>query len=293
MKSNQPFFSVVIPTYARPKQLEACLRALTQIEYPFDRFEVVVVDDGGEVALEPVVTLFQKTGIEVIIITQKNAGPATARNTGAARAKGEFLAFTDDDCMPATDWLKNLATRFITTRDQLIGGQSINGLPKNLYSTASQLITDAVYAYYNHSTRAHFFASNNMALRTELFRDFGGFNTTFPRAASEDREFCDRWLKQGYQMTYAPEVVVYHAHALTFRRFCRQHFNYGRGACHLHQLKADSKSDPIKFDVFFYLSLFKYPFQAIHSWKAFQFAFLIFVQQTCKTIGFFWEKLSK
>jgi GT2 family glycosyltransferase len=81
-------------------------------------------------------------------------------------------------------------------------------------------MTDAVYAYYNDDPhQAHFFTTNNLALPAERFRAIGGFDTTFPLAASEDREFCDRWLHHGYQMTYSPEVVVYHAHVLTLRTF--------------------------------------------------------------------------
>ena len=82
------------------------------------------------------------------------------------------------------------------------------------------------------------FRANNLALPEDRFRAIGGFDTIFPLAASEDREFCDRWLHHGFQMTYAPEAVVYHARALTFRSFWRQHFKYGRGAFHFHQVRA-------------------------------------------------------
>ncbi len=289
MESNQPFFSVIVPTYRRPDQLKECLCVLAEMDYPYDRFEVIIVDDGGGVSIEPAIACVKEKGITISVVAQKNAGPATARNTGAVQAKGEFLAFTDDDCQPATDWLQKLASRFVVIDDHLIGGPS-NTLQNNLYSRASQLITDAVYSYYNNSSRPHFFASNNMAIRTKLFTHIGGFDTTFPLAASEDREFCDRWLRHGYEMTYAPEVVVVHAHQLTFLSYCRQHFNYGRGAYHLHQLKAQNGHDPIKFDISFYLNLFEYPFRTESLWKALQFEFLIFVQQTCKTCGFFWGK---
>jgi GT2 family glycosyltransferase len=97
------------------------------------------------------------------------------------------------------------ATRYARTPDHMLGGRALNALPDNLFSTTSQLMTDAVYAYYNDDPRqAHFFTTNNLALPADRFRAIGGFDTTFPLAASEDREFCDRWLHHGYQMTYAP-----------------------------------------------------------------------------------------
>lgn len=71
-----------------------------------------------------------------------------------------------------------------------------------------------------------------------IFRAIDGFDMTFPLTASQDREFCDGWLHHSYQITYAPEVMVYHGHAPKFRSFWRQHFKYGRGVFHFHQGRA-------------------------------------------------------
>jgi len=97
---------------------------------------VIVVDDGGETSLEALVARFRDQ-LGVTLLRQSHAGPAAARNTGAARAAGEFLAFTDDDCPPATDWLKTLAGRFAKDSDCVVGGRTINALPDNPYSKAS------------------------------------------------------------------------------------------------------------------------------------------------------------
>ncbi|MDQ3650687.1 MAG: glycosyltransferase family 2 protein, partial [Acidobacteriota bacterium] len=140
---THPHISIIIPTYARPRQLAACLAALSELDYPRERFEVIVVNDGGEIFLSEMAPFRQQ--INVTLITQPNAGPATARNTGAAQAEGEFLAFTDDDCAPARDWLQALANRFATIPDQLIGGRTLNALDDNLCSTASQLLIDYLY----------------------------------------------------------------------------------------------------------------------------------------------------
>ena len=107
MKQSQPFFSIIIPTYNRPKQLVVCLESLADLEYPRDCFEVLVVDDGSEISLEPVIAPFHKR-INLTLLKQTNAGPAAARNTGARQAKGDFLTFVDNDCKPASDWLKVL-----------------------------------------------------------------------------------------------------------------------------------------------------------------------------------------
>ncbi|MEQ8384026.1 MAG: glycosyltransferase [Coleofasciculus sp. A1-SPW-01] len=291
MKQEQIFFSIIIPTYNRPERLTTCLDAIAYLDYTRDRFEVIVVDDGSHTPIEPVVTPFRQQ-LDITLITQSNAGPATARNTGAAKAKGKFLVFTDDDCTPDPDWLKALAHHFTTAPDRLIGGRAINALPDNLFSTASQLLIDYLYDYYNTDpNQATFFASNNFALAKETFHQLGGFDITFPLAAGEDREWCDRWLNHGYRMIYAPKAQVYHAHHLTLKRFWRQHFNYGRGAFHFHQLRAKRNLDKMKVEpLSFYSNLLIYPFFQHSKQPSVLLSILLFLSQIANVVGFFWER---
>jgi len=287
---KQPIFSIVVPTYNRPGQLAICLQSLARLDYPRDCFEVIVVDDGSETPPEAVVAPFRDR-LDVTPLTQSHAGPAMARNTGAAKAKGEFLAFTDDDCMPASDWLRTLAARFATTPDRIIGGRTLNALPDNSYSTASQVLIDYLYAHYNADpTQACFFASNNLTLPAYRFHAIGGFDTTLPLAAGEDRKFCDRWLHHGNRMIYAPEVLVYHAHALTFRTFWRQHFNYGRGAFRFRRACAQRSHGHIRLEpLSFYLHLLRYPLSQARGWRALSLTALLVLSQGANAAGFLWE----
>lgn len=288
-----PFFSIIIPTYARPQRLANCLESITQLNYPRDRFEVIVVNDGSEIPLDEVMSPFYNQ-LDVTLITQLHGGPATARNTGAAKAKGEFLAFTDDDCQPTNNWLLSLATSVAKSPDSLIGGKTLNQLVNNLYSTASQILNDYLYACYNRDLEnARFFASNNIALPTKYFHAIGGFDTTYPLAAGEDRELCDRWLHKGYKMIYAPEVQVYHAHELSLPKFWRQHFNYGRGAFCFHKNRAKQNSEKIKVEALpFYLNLLTYPLSSTQTSPmiALFICGLLFISQVANIAGFFWEK---
>ena len=105
----------------------------------------------------------------------------------------------------------------------------------------SQHIVDIGCAHHNKDPNdARFFTANNLAVRAADFFMLGGFDSSFGNTASEDRELCGRWLHHGYRMIYVPEATIYHAHRLTFRTFCRQHFNYGRGALLLQKI-ADNK----------------------------------------------------
>jgi glycosyltransferase involved in cell wall biosynthesis len=268
------------------------LQSLADLDYPDNRFEVIVVDDGSKISLKTVVKPLQNQ-LNLTLIPQANAGPATARNTGAKQAQGKFLAFIDDDCTPANNWLQVLETYLIAHANDLIGGCIINALSENIYATASQALLDYIYASYQNKTKfPQFFTSNNIALSAENFWAIGGFDTNFPLAAAEDREFCDRLLSHNYKMRYAPESIVYHAHHLTLKTFYRQHFNYGRGAFLFH--KTYSQRHPQQKSIqswSFYLKLITYPLTKQYAQAAVLLCFLILLSQIATTFGMVTEKL--
>ena len=287
---KSPVFSIIIPTYNRPEQLASCLESLNRLDYPRDCFEVIIVDDGSSLCMDSVAAPF-KEQLTVDLIRQANAGPASARNTGSAHAKGQFLVFTDDDCQPSPNWLQALAQGFSDFPETVVGGCTLNKLPDNIYSEASQLLIDYIYSYYNSDpNHAHFFASNNLSLAADHFHSLGGFDTTFPLAAAEDREFCDRCLDQGYRLVYLPAAQVEHAHHLNRRGFWRQHFNYGRGAFHFHQIRNQRGLEKIQVEpLSFYFQLLIYPLRHRAVAAGLLLSSLFFVSQVANVAGFFWE----
>ncbi len=291
MGESRPFISVIIPTYERVGQLSVCLAAIAAQTYPLDRFEVLVVDDGSATSPEAVVDPYRDQ-LDVQLRTQRHAGPAAARNYGAAHAKGSFLAFTDDDCVPAPSWLQSLATCFLSCSDCALGGRTINELANNPYSTASQLVTDYLYACWNSDPdNATFFTSNNFALPAKSFHDVRGFDTGWIRAAGEDRDLCDRLITRGYRLRYAPDALVRHAHSLTFRTFWRQHFNYGRGAYRLHQSRARRGNGRINIEPpSFYFKMLRFPIVQVRFARALLLTGLLVLAQIANASGFFWER---
>ena len=293
MRQTPPFFSIIIPTYNRPQNLAVCLNSLTHLKYPHDRFEAIVVDDGSKEAIDSIISQFHNK-LNIVLIVRTHSGPAAARNAGAAQAKGDFLVFADDDCKLSFDFLARLAARLIKS-PQCIGGRTVNALPQNLYSTASQLLIDYLYAYHERNpTSERFFASNNLIMPIDCFRSIGGFNVAFPRAAAEDREFCDRLQQQGYQLTYAQEILVYHYHELTFWTFCRQHFNYGRGAFCFHRIRAWRFKKSLQLrPISFYFDLIRFPFLNAVPRQALILSILLMISQLSNAAGFFLEWLKQ
>ena len=287
-----PSFSIIIPTYNRPARLADCLTAILQLDYPRDRFEVIVVDDGSQTPLDSVVTPLQNQ-MQLKLLRQTNAGPAAARNRGAAEAKGEFLAFTDDDCQPTAGWLSQFAAAFADAPQAMLGGKTINALADNAFSTASQKLIDYLYDYYNPAKgKDAFFASNNIAMPTANFRALNGFDVSFPLAAAEDRDFCDRW-NHLYPMVYVPTAQIEHFHQLSLESFWQQHFGYGRGAFCFHQIRAKRVAKEIEVEpLSFYLKLLSYPFSQPAKQSKLLISSLFLVSQIANIAGFFWEKFN-
>jgi GT2 family glycosyltransferase len=289
-----PSFSIVIPSYSRPAQLAECLRALSGLEYPRDRFEVIVVEDGGDTPLGEVVAPFE-SNLTLTLVRQANAGPAAARNAGAERARNEFLAFTDDDCLPEPGWLTGLAEALARAPDCMVGGAIVNAATGRLCSATSQLIVDLVYRYYNPDPlRARFLASNNLALPLGGFREIGGFDPTFRTA--EDRDLCDRWLHSGRHILYHPDARVRHAHLLNPWSFSRQHFGYGRGAERFHRLRAIRRSGSLLADSRFHLDIrnwLHYPLTTVPRRQVVPVAALLILWQAANLAGFLWETIRR
>ena len=200
--------------------------------------------------------------------------------------------FTDDDCAPRSDWLAAIHRwTSLTTQPTAIGGQTINVLADDIYATASQGIVDYLYEYYGHHHAAvRFFTTNNLVVPREEFLEIGGFDERFHRAAAEDRDLCERWRRHGLPLQYADDVVVSHAHALTFARFNRMHFNYGRGAFDLHRSRARRGQRGLRLEpVRFYYGLITYPLRS-RGWRGVLLAFLHFWSQVAYAAGYFWER---
>ena len=253
-------FSVVVPTFGRTERLTECLAALARLDWPTADFEVIVVDDGGREPLDPVTERFRHK-LQLRLVTEAHRGPAAARNAGAVVARGRWVAFTDDDCAPAPDWLRQFHVACSQWPDRLLGGHTVNALQDQLCPAASQLLVDYLHDSLNGNlARARFFASCNLAAPAARFREMGGFSTSFSTAGGEDRDLCARWLDRGLSLAYVPDALVHHRHRLSLAGFWRQHANYGRGAFLFHQARRRAAPSSSRLQPFlFYSRLVAYP----------------------------------
>ena len=292
MTPSHPQFSIVIPTHNRPRQLTRCLESLLRLEPSAGGHEVIVVDDASADPLHGTVAPFAGR-LAITLIRAPKGGPAAARNLGAAHARGEYLAFTDDDCEPSENWLQALDRCFQQEPEGLVGGRTANAVPRNLYSEASQCLLDFLYGWHESKSGcgSRFFASNNLAVSRLRFESLGGFSPAYPFAAAEDRDFCARWIERGWELVYAPAAQVLHFHALSPFEFFLQHFTYGRGARTFHTARATRGAGPRVMEPWgFYAGMIRHAMRkSARIPQALMLAMLMGVSQLATAAGYFLE----
>ena len=117
------FISVVIPTYRRPDLLSRCVQALASQNYDLTHYEVIVVSDGPDDETDRVIQQLREFHPRLTLRyyeTPGRSGPATARNMGWRQAKGDLVAFTDDDCIPSASWLRDFSKSYVTFGKELV-----------------------------------------------------------------------------------------------------------------------------------------------------------------------------
>src|SRR3989338_8296072 len=116
--ADHPFVSIIIPTWRDSAVLEKCLGSLSNLEYPRERFEAILLSQ-EDLAIGP--KLFSLRTVKV----EKGVGYAEARNRGAKVAKGDVIAFIDDDCVVPKGWLARGVRHFADSNVSLVGGPAL------------------------------------------------------------------------------------------------------------------------------------------------------------------------
>jgi len=288
-QSAEPHFSVIVPTFNRPRDLAGLLETLTGQLFPARAFEVIVVDDGGRLPLEPALAGFDQR-LDLTLLRQANAGPGAARNSGASLARGTYLAFTDDDCRPQPGWLAGLARAFEQQPRCLCGGRTRNALVRDPFAQATQSLLDYVHQEYRPADQlGAFFPTNNLAVPREEFLELGGFDPELRFA--EDREFCHRWTSRGWPLVFAPRAEVLHSHPLTLPAFLRLHFHYGRGTA-LYKARSSQKGlPPARLSpLTYYLNLVLLGLKEQRNRRGLALSLLLTASQAAYTAGYLREK---
>jgi GT2 family glycosyltransferase len=211
--------SIIIPTFNGALRIGNCLNAL--LKQAGRDVEILVVDDGSTDNTPEVIGSY--AGVR--LITQRNAGPAAARNRGALAARGTLLLFTDDDCVPLADWLDAMIEPF--DDPQVVGAKGIyRTRQKRLAARFVQIEYEDRYRLMAGLDCIDFIDTYSAAFRRDHFLEMAGYDTSFPVACAEDIELSYRMSARGWKMKFAPEAVVYHTHPDSLAQYLKKKYKF-------------------------------------------------------------------
>jgi glycosyltransferase involved in cell wall biosynthesis len=240
--------SVVIPTYNRLYYLKDCLNSLVRQTYNKELFEVIVINDGSSDSTEHFLKEFkEKVEINFNYITHTNRGVSFSRNVGIYYSMGEYVAFTDDDCIVPEDWLLRIDQLFDSVGGNIagIGGplDCITEDRKFFVSKFIQYIDEFNYIpvmgryfiYPVHISRLKgdeqipYLRTSNAIFRKSCLKEIGGFDVDFKKPGGEDPDLCYRLLNLNYSFYFDKKLVVLHRSRESFSCYFRSLKSYLEG----------------------------------------------------------------
>lgn len=229
------FFSIVIPLYNRPQEIDELLASLTVQKHT--SFEVIVVEDGSEMGARHVVESYQDR-LDIRYFEKQNEGQGFARNYGFARAKGDYFIVFDSDIIVPPHYLQNVVAGIARDNWDAFGGPdaahySFTPIQKAIsYAMTSPFTTGGIRGNKKHVGQFHP-RSFNMGLSRKVYEQTGGFKLS---RRSEDIEFSIRMIQQGFRVGLIPEAFVYHKRRATFAQFFKQTYGFGKGRIDIYKL---------------------------------------------------------
>ncbi len=204
LRKNLPFVSIAIITLNSGSTLEECLMSIEALDYPRDRYEVVVVDGGSS---DGTMQILRKFPVRVIVDFRKNRG--VARNVAVENCRGQLIVFTDGDCTPFRSWLKDHVSLQLDPKVLVVAGSVLQGgdfsLPASIY----------------HGT---YFATQSPATSRRKTWEIATCNASFKRSSfsivgpfqeldrGEESMLCWKILQAGYDVVFDPTPKVLHLH---------------------------------------------------------------------------------
>ena len=235
----QPSVSVIIPVKNRCEELVECLESVFAQDYPHDRMEVIVIDDGSTDE-----TFDAANRFPVKLFTNPvSRGQSFCRNLGAREACGEILAFLDSDCVAEPTWLRELTAYFSWERVGAVGGY-VDGyfgasVLDRYEQAASPLNMGKRHQVGNHDSSTLYVPTCNLLVRKIIFLEAGGFQPELH--VGEDVDFCWRMRNRGHLLVYAPRGAVRHKHRNSLRGMLSRRCDYGTSEALLYRLHSDKK----------------------------------------------------
>lgn len=217
--ASWPQVSVVLCSYNGARTIRETLEGLRRLAYP--KYEVIVVNDGSTDAAPRIAREY-----DVRLISGPNRGLSHARNVGMRAARGEIVAYIDDDAWPDPHWLTYLAAEFRRTPHAGIGGPNIPPPDDDDVASCVANAPGGPIHVLIGDTEAEHIPGCNMAFRKSALETIGGFDERF-RRAGDDVDVCWRLQEHGMTLGFSPAAMVWHRRRNSAGAYFRQQRGYG------------------------------------------------------------------
>ena len=232
-------YSIIIPVYNRPDEVDELLNSLTQ--QTVRDFEVIVVEDGSSVTCEHVVKQYEQQ-LNIRYFNKPNSGPGQTRNYGAERSSGEYLLILDSDCILPPGYLAAIEEELKRKPADAFGGpdrahDSFTSTQKAINYAMTSFFTTGGIRGGKKKMDKFYPRSFNMGLKADVYRALGGFSKM---RFGEDIDLSIRIFKGGYSCRLFPEAWVWHKRRTDLKKFFKQVYNSGIARINLYKKYPES-----------------------------------------------------
>jgi glycosyltransferase involved in cell wall biosynthesis len=236
MANKDPFVSVIVPVYNGEATIVQCVESLLAQDYPSDRREIIIVDNGSKDHTVGLIQSYAQSGKIILLNETQVLNAYGARNTGARVAKGEILAFTDADCKADANWLLELVKGF---RDSSVGcltGKVIPAPPQTVYEKYWD--QDFLSQKDHKSVRVRKVLGANCAYLRQTFGQIGFFRQDIP--SGSDTEFAYRMQEYcNLRIQTNLDAVVRHRNVSSLQALLKQYMRYGTATILREQMQQE------------------------------------------------------
>jgi len=234
---NSPKISIVIPAHNEEDTIDDCLASIEKLNYPLDNLEAILVNDGSTDGTGKIIIESHMEKLNLTYIETPAVGASKARNIGIKKAHGEYIAFTDADCVVDEEWLNELLKGFINENVVSAGGSQ--GIPPNAteyekkvhhFLSGIHFICDYMKEINEIKFVDHNASCNAMYVK-DTVEEVGGFDEfLWP---GEDVELDYKIRQKGYKISYNPKAIVFHHRPKSIKGLYKMMQRYGWSQAYL------------------------------------------------------------
>lgn len=254
-KKNNPLsFSLIIPVFNRPDEIEELLESLEK--QTDTNFEIIIVEDGSENKCENIVKKYSGN-LNISYFYKDNSGPGTSRNYGAERANGNYFIFLDSDCIIPEKYIETVTKQLKENYTDAYGGpdkahKSFSNFQKAVNYSMTSFFTTGGIRGKSEKMDKFYPRSFNMGYSKNVFQKTGGFSKM---RFGEDIDMSIRILKNNHKTQLIKEAFVYHKRRTSIKQFFKQVYNSGIARINLYKKFPESLKLVHAFPSFFVIGI--------------------------------------